>query len=83
MIFLTRKEIPFQFEQLQIKSQEDLKIALIDSLALCAIDYTSDAPVILTVDTSYIAIGFLLCQCNVDNLTKRYFNRFGSITLND
>ena len=43
----------------------------------------SDAPVILVVDTSYIAIGFLLCQCNIDDLTKRYFNRFGLITLND
>jgi hypothetical protein len=83
LIALTRKDVPFQFGALQIQSQEDLKAALLSSPALRAIDYTSDAPVILAVDTSYIAVGFLLCQCSPDNIRKRYFNRFGSITLND
>jgi hypothetical protein len=43
----------------------------------------SGAPVILSVDTSYIAVGFILSQCDVENPRIRYFSRFGSITLND
>jgi hypothetical protein len=45
--------------------QEDLKATLLESPALHAIDYTSPAPIILAIDTSYIAIGFQLCQCDV------------------
>ena len=41
------------------------------------------APIILAVNTSWIAVGFIICQCDVDNPKKLYFNRFGSITLND
>jgi hypothetical protein len=41
------------------------------------------APVILAVDTSYIAVGFQLCQCEVTTPSQRYYNRFCSITLND
>ena len=41
------------------------------------------APVILVVDTSWIAVSFIICQCDIDNPKKRYFNRFCSITLND
>jgi hypothetical protein len=63
--------------------QEDLKTALLESPALHAIDYASSAPVILAVDTSYIAIGFQLCQCNVTTPSRRYYNQFCSITLND
>jgi len=51
--------------------------------ALRAIDYTSNSPVILTVDTSHIAVGFFLCQCDPTNPKIRHYNRFGSITLND
>ncbi|OBZ76721.1 Retrovirus-related Pol polyprotein from transposon 17.6 [Grifola frondosa] len=67
LVYLTRKDIPFEFE----------------SPALRAIDYTSDSPVILAVDTSYIAVGFHLCQCDLENPRIRYYNRFSSITLND
>ena len=38
---------------------------------------------ILAIDTSQIAIRFHLCQCSTDNPRKRYYTRFGSITLND
>jgi hypothetical protein len=65
LIKLTRKDEPFIFGPEQIQAQEDPKTALLESPALCTIDYTSSAPVILAVDTSYIAIGFQLCQCNV------------------
>jgi hypothetical protein len=83
LIKLTRKDIPFQFGAEQIAAQEDLKQAVIESPAVRAINYASLAPVLLAVDTSYIAISYYLCQCDENNLKKRYYNRFGSITLND
>ena len=83
LIQLTRKDVPFEFGTKQIVAQEDLKNALINSPAIRAIDYTSAAPVILSVDTSYIAIGFFLSQCDPDNPRKRFYSRFGSITLNE
>lgn len=83
LIFLTRKDVPFEFGPAQLKAQEDLKIALLTSPALKPIDYTSESPVILAVDTSSIAVGFFLCQCDPTDPKRRYFARFGSITLND
>jgi len=80
---LTQKDIPFEFGPKQIAAQIDLKEALLESPALRAINYTSPSLVILAVDTSHIAIGFHLCQCNLENPRKHYYNRFGSITLND
>ena len=59
----------------------DLKEALLTSPALRPIDYDSNAPVILSVDTSSIAVGYLLAQCDVKNPRLRYYAKF-SITLN-
>jgi hypothetical protein len=64
LIKLTRKDKPFIFGPEQIQAQEDLKTALLDSPALRTINYTSSTPIILAVDTSYIAVGFQLCQCD-------------------
>jgi hypothetical protein len=83
LIELTRKDEPFIFDPEQIQAQEDLKTTLLKSPALHAIDYTSSTPVILAVDTSYMAIGFQLCQCNVTMPSRCYYNQFCSITLND
>ena len=80
---LTRKNYPFIFGPEQIAAQEDLKQALLDSPALRPIDYSSSSPVILAVDTSHIAVGYLLCQCDPDDPRMRRYSRFGSITLND
>ena len=44
--------------------------------------HTSDSPVILTVDTSHIAVRFFLCQCNPTNPKVHHYNQFSSITLN-
>jgi hypothetical protein len=65
LIKLTQKDEPFIFGPEQIQAQEDLKTALLESPALHAINYTSSTPVILAVNTSYIVIGFQLCQCDV------------------
>ncbi|KNZ76664.1 hypothetical protein J132_09197 [Termitomyces sp. J132] len=57
--------------------------ALQDAKPLVPIDYESPDPVILAVDTSYIAVGYYLCQCTSDNCKECHYNCFGSITLND
>ena len=43
----------------------------------------SNSPVILSVDTSQIAVGYILSQCDPDTPKLRYHARFGSITLNE
>ena len=83
LVNLTRKGVPFHFRLEQVAAQEDLKAALIASPALQPIDYNSNSPVILAVDTSSITVGFYLCQTDPKNQRKRYFARFGSICLND
>jgi hypothetical protein len=69
LIKLTRKDKPFIFGPEQIQVQEDLKATLLESPALCTINYTSPAPIILAVNTSYIAINFQQCQCDVTMLS--------------
>src|SRR5882762_8035341 len=83
LVKLTRKGIPFHFGPEQIVAQEDLKQGLLTSNALKPIDYSSNSPVILAVDTSQIAVGFYLCQADPENPRKRYYARFGSISLNE
>ncbi len=83
MAKLTRKDAPFEYGPLQIEAQEDLKQALLTSPALRPIDYASGATVVLAVDTSYLAVGYILGQCDAEHTKTRYFSRFGSITLND
>jgi len=83
LVKLTRKGTEWEFGQKQLEAMQDLKEALLKSPALRPIDYTSGAPVILSVDTSYIAIRHILSQCDPDKPRIRYFTKFGSITLND
>jgi hypothetical protein len=83
LIKLTHKNEPFIFGPEQIEVQENLKEALLKSPALRSIDYSLTAPVILAIDTSYITIEFHLCQCNIDNPLRFYYNQFCSITLNE
>ena len=64
LTILTRKNQPFIFRPEQVAAQEDLKQALFDSPALRPIDYSSGSPVILGVDTSYLAVSYLLSQCD-------------------
>ena len=82
LVQLMCKDVPFTFGPAQITAQEDLKKALLESPMLRPIDYTSDLPVILAVDTSQITVGFYLCQANPDNPCKRYYACFGLISLN-
>ena len=83
LVKLTRKEAEWEFGSDQLNAMDDLRKALLASPALRPIDYTSSAPVILSVDTSHIAVGYILSQCSADNPKLRYHARFGSITLNE
>jgi len=83
LTILMKKDAPFEFGPAQVAAQEDLKSALLNLPALRSIDYHSSSPVIVAVDTSPIAVGFYLAQADPDEPKKRYFARFGSITLNE
>jgi hypothetical protein len=83
LIKLTQKDEPFVFGPEKIQAQEDLKAALLESPALRTINYTSPAPVILAIDTSYIAVNFQLCQCDITTPSRCYYNQFCSIMLNN
>jgi hypothetical protein len=83
LVKLMRKDTLWEFGQDQIDAMTDLKDALVNSKALKPIDYSSESAVILSVDTSYIAIGYLLAQCDLVDPKIRYYAKFGSITLNE
>ncbi len=83
LVNLTCKGIPFHFRLEQLAAQEDLKKVLLSSPALCPIDYSSNSPVVLAVDTSAITVSFYLCQADTDNPHRHYFAHFGSIPLNN
>jgi hypothetical protein len=75
---LTRKDTDFIFGPRQKYAMEILKKILIESPAIRSIDYGSGRRVIFSVDSSYIAAGFILLQEGEDG--KEYPSRFGSIT---
>ena len=81
MVKLTWKESVWEFGQQQSDAMEDLKQALLTSPVLQAVDYESKVPVILAVDTSYIAVSYILSQEDLANPQLCYHARFGSITL--
>ena len=81
LVRLTRRDEPFVFGPEQQESMQRLKDAVINSPALRRIDYESGREIVLAVDTSNVAIGFILMQLGDDG--RRYPARFGSITLND
>ena len=81
LVNLTRKDAEWIFGEEEIETMNTMKKAVIDSPALRAIDYECGRPVILAVDSSYIAAGFVLLQVGEDE--KRYPARFGSIPWNE
>jgi hypothetical protein len=58
-----------------------LKEQVTSAPALRPIDYSSPNPIILAVDTSFMAVGFILYQ--IDNQGKRRPSRYGSIPLDE
>jgi hypothetical protein len=74
---LTNQAVPL----CQELAMAELKDTVTKAPCLRPIDYLSLLAVILAVDSSYIALGFIIYQMGADK--KRYPNRFGSITWND
>ena len=64
---LMHTRVPFEFGPDQLNAQKDLIKALHNAQPLVPIDYKSNNPIILAVNTSYIAVGFYLCQCTSNN----------------
>lgn len=83
LVKLTRRDTPFEWGPEQQSAMSDLKDAACNCPALRPLDYESAVPIVVGIDTSYIAVGYMLGQCDEAEPRKRYFSRFGSITLND
>ena len=71
----------FEWDERRQAAFEDLKEAITSAPVLQPINYDSDNPIVLSVDTSYIAIGFILSQR--DDQGRKRPARYGSIPLNE
>ncbi|KAF5355069.1 hypothetical protein D9756_005757 [Leucocoprinus leucothites] len=81
LVRLTKKGVEFRFGEEEQVAMDELKELARNSASIRSLDYSSTNEVILGVDTSKIAVGYILAQLG-DN-SKRYPSRFGSITLNE
>jgi hypothetical protein len=57
---VNHKEAQWEFSPLQETAMDNLKQAVLTSPALQPINHKSNTPIILSVNTSHIAIGFIL-----------------------
>jgi hypothetical protein len=72
------KDIIFHFGAEEITAMENIKDLITHSPALHPLNYTAhNWPIILTIDSSITAIGYVLMQVRDDKC--RYPSRFGSI----
>ena len=78
---LIRKENDLVWTERCQESFDTLKQIVLTSPALRPIDYRSSLPIILSVDTSYIAAGFILSQ--IDDQGRRRPARYGSLPMNE
>ena len=79
---LTRKAVTWEWGDAQNKAMDDLKEAVKNSPVLKPLDVTSGQPVRLSVDTSYLAVGWYISQRDAVDPTKWNYIRFGSTLLN-
>lgn len=80
LLDLVKKGVPFNFDDNCRKAMAALKELVINAPCLKPIDYKSGRTVILSVDSSNIAAGYILSQRGEDG--KKYPARYGSITWN-
>lgn len=81
LVNLTKKKQDFTWGEDQESAMKELKEAVVHSPALRPLDYSCGREIILAVDSSNIAVGYVLLQVGEDG--KRYPNRFGSISWNE
>ena len=79
LVDLTRKDAEFLWGPAQEEAFQRLKLMVTSAPAIKPIDYTSDRPVYLSVDTSIHGIGFILSQ--EDENGRRAPARYGSLPL--
>lgn len=77
---MTRKNQIFDWGEEEQDAMDAMKDAVVACPALAAIDYESELPVVLAVDSSIIGVGWYLGQEHIDG--RRRINRFGSINWN-
>ena len=78
---LYRHDVEFIWDQRRQAAFEKMKQLISQAPALRPIDYTSKQPVILAVDSSQIAVGFILYQ--LDEEGRRRPARYGSLLMNE
>lgn len=78
---LTLLKAEFIWDNRRQEAFEELKELIVSAPALRPIDYTSSNPVILSVDSSKYAVGFILSQ--IDDEGRRRPARYGSLPMNE
>ncbi|CAL1712332.1 unnamed protein product [Somion occarium] len=78
---LIRHDTDFEWDDRRQEAFDNLKMLITSAPALKPIDYSSDLPVVLSVDSSYIAVGFILSQR--DEQGHKRPARYGSIPMNE
>ena len=78
---LTRKGAEFEWTDRRQEAFDTLKMLVSTAPALRPIDYSSDLPIILSVDSSKYAVGFILSQ--IDEEGRRRPARYGSLPMNE
>jgi len=81
LVLLTHKGQPFTWTEEQEAAMQALKSIIIHSPVLISINYQSDRPVYLAVDSSVRGVGWILSQDCADG--SRHPARFGSIAWNE
>lgn len=78
---LVRHDVDFEWDERRQQAFDALKAAITSPPALRPIDYTSALPVVLSVDSSFMAVGFILSQYDIEK--KKRPARYGSIPMNE
>ena len=81
LVFLTRKNVTFIWEEPQQSSMDLLKKQVTKAPALMPLDYSSQRLIIVAVDSSNIAVGWIVYQ--LDKEGRRCPSRYGSIAWSD
>jgi hypothetical protein len=81
LVKLTKKDVEFYFGEEEERVMNELKKLAEESPCIHALNYSTNNEVILAVDTSQIAVGYILSQMGNNN--KCYPSQFGLLTLND
>jgi hypothetical protein len=77
LVRLTRKDVPFEWTEQCELAFVDLKDCLVSPPVLIPLDYECGRPIILSVDSSHIAMGYVLQQ--EDEQGRKRPARYGSV----